>query len=100
MKYIGDDYYEFTCSCGQVVLVQEGDMIHTKGMTPLCERCGENHPTIQFGSKSEKVICEICRERLDEHDDPLPTEHEDGEITTVCRECQRLDWEGEEWKDT
>jgi len=31
-------------------------------------------------------------------DGHLPTTHADGEVTVVCRECQMLDPDGEEWK--
>lgn len=99
MKHIGDDYYEFTCPCGEVVLVRLGDEIHMGMGVLFCATCGKDHPTFKFGKKDERVICDLCRERIDEVDDLFPTEHDDGEIRSLCQRCRRLDWDGEEWKD-
>jgi hypothetical protein len=98
--YIGDNYYQFTCICGQILLVKGGDYIHHHKDIILCSKCGENQPQKIIGKKRDEIICEICRKRIQEpiQDIFFPTIQEDGEVTSTCQDCQMLDMQGEEWK--
>jgi predicted RNA-binding Zn-ribbon protein involved in translation (DUF1610 family) len=102
MKDIGDNYYQFRCPCGEEVLLRGGDHVHFQGKTPLCSMCGKDRPTKKVGEHKDEIVCEICRKRMPPQeglvDGFLPSIHPDGEVTIVCRECQMLDPEGEEWK--
>jgi len=100
MRSIEDNYYEFTCPCGQAVLVRGGDMIPVRQGEYLCEDCGKGHPLKQVGEKVHEIVCYICRKRLDEQmqGSMFPSENEEGETTNICVDCQNLDMEGEEWK--
>lgn len=98
--YIGDNYYQFSCLCGQILLVQGGDHVHHHKNVILCGKCGQGYPTKQIGKKLDEIICEICRKRIKEpiEDIFFPITQEDGEVTSICKDCQMRDSEGEEWK--
>jgi hypothetical protein len=37
MKHIGDNYYQFKCTCGENILLQGGDIIHHNKIPPETE---------------------------------------------------------------